>query len=205
MIRAITLALSLSLLLVLGACAPAASEDTSEADSAALGEQPAEEMAADEVADDAMAEEEMADEEMADEGSSDEAMAEAEPEMIYSNFKGKELPNLNAGIIEASDPAMVAIGEGQPQLLDFFGYWCGTCNAMAPEIETTKQTYGDAVEYLHLDVDDPGNAALMEQFAVEGTPTFIVLDGNGEVVERWKGATDRAEIEAALALVSNQG
>ena len=33
----------------------------------------------------------------------------------------------------------------------------------------------------------------------------IVLDGNGEVVERWKGATDRAEIEAALALVSNQG
>ena len=128
--------------------------------------------------------------------------ADASADMVYSNMKGKELPNVNAGIIEASDPSSVAIGEGQAVMLDFFGFWCGTCKAMAPHIEAVKADYGDAISFYHLDVDDPANADLMATYEVTGTPTFVLIDGAGETLERWQGSTDPIDIETALSEAS---
>ena len=59
-----------------------------------------------------------------------------------------------------------------------------------------------SIEYFHLDVDDPANATMLEQFQVVGTPTFVLLDGAGEVVQQWAGKTDVAEIEAAMAALT---
>jgi thiol-disulfide isomerase/thioredoxin len=204
-------------LLALGACASAPDEDVAqtgdapaveelaESDAETLAEADAADMDADaDQASGDMGMEENADGEMGDMDGDDamDSTYDAEADQIFSNMKGKSLPNINRGVIEASDPAMVSLGQGQPQFLDFFGWWCGTCNALAPAIAATKAEYGETVEYLHLDVDDPANAALIEQFAVAGTPTFILLDGNGEIVQRWQGATDVTEIQTAMAALA---
>lgn len=209
-------------LLALGACGAAPDEDVAQTGDAPAVEELAESDAdADAVAEadaDAESDSEMGDADAdagmdadadaetgadadADAGAMDSAY-DATADEIFSNMKGKSLPNVNRGVIEASDPAMVSLGQGQPQFLDFFGWWCGICNAMAPDITATKAEFGSTVEYLHLDVDDPANAALIEQFAVAGTPTFVLLDGEGQIVQRWQGSTDISEIETALAALA---
>lgn len=73
---------------------------------------------------------------------------------------------------------------------------------MQPVVDGLKQQYSSQIRFVDLDFDDKKNAGLVQQLRVPGHPTFVLLDGQGKVVQRWIGVTPRDAIEENLKRVA---
>lgn len=76
-------------------------------------------------------------------------------------------------------------------LVDFFATWCGPCQIMGPILKDVKDTLGEGVSILKIDVDT--NQALASQFQVRGVPTFILFK-NGKQVWKQSGLIQKKEL-----------
>jgi thioredoxin 1 len=78
---------------------------------------------------------------------------------------------------------------------DFYADWCGPCKKQDPIIEDLEEEYPD-VTFEKVDVDESPDVA--QEYGVRSVPT-IVVEKDGEVVEKFIGLTQANEIEGALS------
>ncbi len=69
---------------------------------------------------------------------------------------------------------------------------------MQPVVDGLKQQYSSQIRFAELDFEDKKNAGLAQQLRVFGHPTFVLLDGQGKIVQRWIGVTPRETIDQNL-------
>ena len=81
-----------------------------------------------------------------------------------------------------------------PRLLDLGATRCIPCKAMAPILEELKTTYAGRIRVEFVDVWE--NPAVAEQYGVQGIPTQIFFDANGQELYRHTGFMARDEILA---------
>ena len=74
---------------------------------------------------------------------------------------------------------------------------------MAPVVHGLESQYFGQIDFAYLDIEDSANAALMKQFKFIYQPTFVLLDGNGNVVKTWAGAVHKQDFEAEFANLLN--
>jgi hypothetical protein len=76
------------------------------------------------------------------------------------------------------------------------------CMAMKPIVDGIETEFQRELDVIHLDVQDPASRGFMERYGFEYTPTFILLDGDGN--ERWRklGALNKASLRNALMELS---
>lgn len=72
---------------------------------------------------------------------------------------------------------------------------------MAPIVHGLEAAYFGQIDFSFLDIDDPANADLMQEFGFRYQPMFILLDGEGNTVKTWFGAVSAEEFEAEFAKV----
>ena len=69
------------------------------------------------------------------------------------------------------------ISEDRLVRVDFFATWCQPCKMMHPVLEQLKDTLGDRVRIIKVDVDKYGQTAA--QYGIQAVPT-LMLFRNGQ-------------------------
>lgn len=87
------------------------------------------------------------------------------------------------------------IQKDTPVLVDFFAEWCGPCKTMSPILKDVKETLGDQVSILKIDVDK--NQQLAALFQVRGVPTLILYK-NGKQLWRQAGLSSKRDLVALI-------
>jgi len=90
------------------------------------------------------------------------------------------------------------INQNKPVLVDFFAEWCGPCKMMSPILKQVKDTLGDRVSIIKIDVDK--NQSLAAKYQVRGVPTLMLFN-EGKQVWRQSGVVQKDEIISKITSV----
>lgn len=88
----------------------------------------------------------------------------------------------------------------KPVLIDFFATWCGPCKMLAPVLKEVKDSLGERITILKMDVDK--NQQLASKYQVRGVPTMILFQ-NGKQLWRQSGVLTKEEIIKNVVEKSN--
>ncbi|MEM8505242.1 MAG: thioredoxin domain-containing protein [Cyanobacteria bacterium P01_D01_bin.1] len=84
-------------------------------------------------------------------------------------------------------PFDIAVTNQKPTLIEFYADWCTTCQSMSGTVDTLHERYGDRVNFVMLDIDDPQWASQVETFGATGVPQFTLLNTQQQPIKTWVG------------------
>ena len=93
------------------------------------------------------------------------------------------------------------IQSDKPVLIDFFATWCGPCKMLGPILKEVKDTLGDRISILKIDVDK--NQQIAAQYQVRGVPTMILFQ-NSKQLWRQSGVLNKEDIIKIILEKSNE-
>jgi len=64
---------------------------------------------------------------------------------------------------------------------------------MAPIVHGLEVEYFNKINFVYLDVDDAANAEYLRQLGYRYQPHFILIDGEGAVLQQWLGIVGAGE------------
>ena len=88
----------------------------------------------------------------------------------------------------------------KPVLIDFFATWCGPCKMLAPILKEVKDSLGDRISIIKIDVDK--NQQIAAQYQVRGVPTMILFQ-DGKQLWRQSGVLNKEDIIKIILEKSN--
>ncbi|WP_298781211.1 thioredoxin [uncultured Polaribacter sp.] len=83
------------------------------------------------------------------------------------------------------------INQDKIVLVDFFATWCGPCKTMNPILKQLKDTLGEKVSIIKIDVDKNQNLAL--KYQVKGVPTLMIFK-KGKQIWRESGVFQKEQL-----------
>lgn len=121
---------------------------------------------------------------------------------VFLGLRTETAPGLLSAMAEDSVPLEVATTNGKPTLLEFYANWCTSCQAMAPDLETLKQQYGEQINFVMLNVDNSKWLPEILQYRVDGIPHFVFLNPQGNDIAQAIGEQPRSVMEANLVALA---
>lgn len=81
------------------------------------------------------------------------------------------------------------------KLIKFEADWCAPCHMQSEILDGF-----DLVDLEVHDIDEPEGMELADEFGIAGIPTMVLVDDDGEELERWVGVTQLDELEAGIGV-----
>jgi thioredoxin 1 len=86
----------------------------------------------------------------------------------------------------------------KPVLVDFYAEWCGPCKMMKPVLEELRQSLGDQVRILKIDIDR--NPALTSSLNIVGVPTIYYSAKSNELTHIRIGGVPSRRLATVILL-----
>ncbi len=86
-----------------------------------------------------------------------------------------------------SDALALSQSSNKPIFIDFYTLWCGPCIKYAKEVlsdEEVGQAMNATFINLKYNAKDGEGIAIAKKYEVYGFPTYLILDHNGNIIER---------------------
>ena len=151
------------------------------------------------------------------------------PAFVSMVATADEMPSsapLFAATLNDLDDKPVALERyrGKPLIVNFWARWCGPCRVEIPELIAIRKAHKGKLEVLGIGIEDKADAAKEFAKAYEmdypvfvarekgiplmqalgntkgGLPFTIVIDRNGQVVQKKMGIMKKADLDAAAEL-----
>ena len=101
----------------------------------------------------------------------------------------------------APEPVAVAdfqLAAGKPQLVEFYADWWVTCQRLQPVVHGLEKEFGDDVQFVYVNIDDPTSASAKEALGYRFQPHVFLIDENGEIIQQWLGYNSANVYEEAF-------
>jgi thiol:disulfide interchange protein len=108
-----------------------------------------------------------------------------------ADFSRTTLPDL----AKKSVPYEDAQQNGRPTLIEFYADWCATCKTMAPTIAKLERRFGQQINLVMLNADNPKWQPELDRYKVDAIPHYVLLGTDGEI----KGNVIGEQSEALFA------
>jgi len=95
-----------------------------------------------------------------------------------------------------TNPIDKVLGKGKAVLVDFYADWCGPCKMIKPHIEAIKESYGDQLTVVTVNVD--AEPFLAARHKAQNIPLLLFYDAAGNLVTRQEGALRKEDINHEL-------
>ena len=69
---------------------------------------------------------------------------------------------------------------------------------MAPIVHGLEVEYFNRINFVYLDVDDNANSDFLKQLGYRYQPHFMLIDGQGTVLQQWLGPVGVGDFRAAF-------
>lgn len=92
------------------------------------------------------------------------------------------------------------INSEKPVLIDFYATWCGPCKMLAPVLKDVKDSLGERVSIIKIDVDK--NQEIASSYQVRGFPTMMLFQ-KGVQLWRQSGVLSKDDIIKIILEKSN--
>lgn len=93
--------------------------------------------------------------------------------------------------IQMNDSFQNLINSEKPVLIDFFATWCGPCQMLGPILKQVKDSLGERISIIKIDVDK--NQEIASVYQVRGVPTMMLYQ-KGQQLWRQSGVLSKEEI-----------
>lgn len=75
---------------------------------------------------------------------------------------------------------------------------------MKPIVDGIEKEYAGQVTIVRLNIDDPNAAEAKVTYKFRFQPYYVLLDGEGQVVDSWTGRKDKSVFDEAFAGILGQ-
>ncbi|MBQ9067428.1 MAG: thioredoxin [Clostridia bacterium] len=96
-------------------------------------------------------------------------------------------------VITADNYQTEIVQAGKPAILDFWATWCPHCKRLAPSYDKIAEEYGDRMVVGKVDTDE--DPAIAQKYDIEYLPTLVLLDAEGNVLDKVVAPKSKAAIE----------
>ena len=70
---------------------------------------------------------------------------------------------------------------------------------MAPIVHGLEVEYAGEINFVYLDIDDPGNDKFKNDLGFRYQPHFLLIDGEGNIIQQWLGPVTADQFREAFA------
>jgi hypothetical protein len=69
---------------------------------------------------------------------------------------------------------------------------------VAPVVHGLEAEWQDEIDFIYLDIDDPNTEDFKRDLGFRYQPHFLLIDGDGMILQQWLGVIAAEELEAAF-------
>lgn len=70
---------------------------------------------------------------------------------------------------------------------------------MAPIVHGLESEFAGQINFVYLDIDDPGNEQFLKDLGFLYQPHFLLLDGQGNIIQQWLGPVAEEQFREAFS------